>query len=309
MIENKQALSLKRAVFLSENAYYNNIDYDRFCRQIQRETDFVKKVLAAEKLDATNKDAVKWVLYRLFSDTIQVAEERRLPFAYDFDDPFGKKDIAKMFVSKLLTTRKGQCHSMPLLYLILAEELGVEAWLSHSPQHSYIKLKNARGNWFNFETTNGHYTNDAWILSSNFIKSEAIKSGIYLDTLSKRELIASCLNDLATNYADKYKGYDTFVEKCAEKTLAHHPNDVNALKIKVNYHTFLFKYVIEQLHYPPPPTLPQYPQAFEILRQRDEAYKTMDNAGYEDMPDEVYKAWLSSFDTEHGKQPNEIIRP
>jgi hypothetical protein len=309
MLEDKQDLSLKRAVYLSENATYGNLDYEWFCYLIQKETDFVKSALAAENLSLENPDAIKWMLSRLFSDTIQIGNERHIPFTYDFEDPFGKTDWTKMFVTKLLTTRKGQCHSMPLLYLILAEELGVDAYLSYSPQHSYIKVKNAKGEWYNFETTNGHYTSTNWILSSNFIKVEALQNGVYLDTLSKKELVASCLNDLANAYVHKFEAYDKFTVQCADKALENHTNNINSLKIKANYRTVLFDYVVWQLKYPPPATINQYPKAYELLRLRDEAYDRIDQIGYENMPEEAYTAWLKSFENEKGKQPIEIIRP
>jgi hypothetical protein len=309
MLEGKQDLSLKRAVFLSENATYGNLDYEWFCYLIQRETDFVKSALAAESLSLNNKDAVKWMLYRLFADTIQIGSEKHFPFTYDFEDPFGKTDWTKMFVTKLLMTRKGQCHSMPLLYLILAEELGVDAYLSLSPQHSYIKVKNAKGIWYNFETTNAHYTNDSWVLSSNFIKSESIQQGVYLDTLGKRKVVASCLNDLGQAYIHKFGAYDKFTLQCAEKTLESHSNNINAMKIKANYRTVLFDYVVWQMNYPPPESIQEYPEAYKLLRLRDEIYDRMDALGFEEMPEEIYSTWLKSFETEKGKQPIEIIRP
>ncbi len=139
MLEGKQPLNLKWAIFLTENAWLGNMDYDWFCHLVSRETEALKSALAAEGFSTENKDAVKWMLSRFFSDTIG----QHLPFRYDFEDPFGKEDWSKMFVSRLLTTRKGQCHSMPLLYLLLAEEMGIhDAWLTHSPNHSYIKVRN-----------------------------------------------------------------------------------------------------------------------------------------------------------------------
>ena len=69
MLEGKQDLSLKRAVYLSEKPYYKDLDYEWFCYLVQREVDFVKTTLAAVTQTTDNNDAVKWMLYRLFSDT------------------------------------------------------------------------------------------------------------------------------------------------------------------------------------------------------------------------------------------------
>jgi hypothetical protein len=305
MLEGKKPLDLKRAIYLTENAWIGNMDYEWFCHLISRETEALKAALKAEGFSPENKDAVKWMLSRFFSDTIAT----HLPFHYDFEDPFGKEDWSKMFVSRLLTTRKGQCHSMPLLYLLLAEEMGVrDAWLTHSPNHYYIKVLNSKGTLYNFETTNGHYTSDTWVLSSNYIKAEALKSDIYLDTFSKRELIASRLPDLGMGYAHQF-GYDKFVSQCVGKALEHQPNNLQALQVEANYRTTLFGFVVWQLGYPDPKTIHEYPEAYELLRLRDKMYNKIDGIGYEPMPDEVYLQWLNSFESEKGKQPLEIIKP
>jgi hypothetical protein len=305
MLEGKQPLDLKRAIYLTENAWLGNMDYEWFCHLIDKETEALKSALKAEGHSPENNDAVKWMLSRFYSDTVG----QHLPFRYDFEDPFGKESWTKMFVSRLLTTRKGQCHSMPLLYLLLAEEMGVhDAWLTHSPNHSYIKVRGSKGNIHNFETTNGHYTSDSWVLSSNFIKAEALVNDIYLDTLSKRELVASRLADLGMGYVQQF-GYDKFVSQCAGTVLKYHPNDIQALQVEANYRTALFGYVVWQLNYPPPNTINQYPEAYELLRLRDEMYDKIDGMGYEPMPEEVYLQWLNSFESEKGKQPIEIIKP
>nr|WP_255626458.1 transglutaminase-like domain-containing protein [Xanthomonas sp. NCPPB 1067] len=46
------------------------------------------------------------------------------PFSYDLDDPFGK-DIRNKLISTYLTTRKGNCVSMPILLVILGQKLGL----------------------------------------------------------------------------------------------------------------------------------------------------------------------------------------
>ena len=42
----------------------------------------------------------------------------------------GEKDYFKLLTVKMLKTGKGQCHSMPLMYLMIAETLEAEAWLA-----------------------------------------------------------------------------------------------------------------------------------------------------------------------------------
>lgn len=315
ILDGKQDLSLKRAVFLSENAYVDNsMNYELFCSDIKMELDIFQSFMKKEKLDINSDIAKKYMLQKFFSDTLTLKDEKgniqltHYPFKYDFDDPFGKKDYRKMFVTKLLRDKKGQCHSLPLLYLIFAEELGIKAWLAYSPQHSYIKTQDGKGNWYNFETTNGQYSSDSWVLGSGFIKAEALKNKIYMDTLSQKETIASCLVDLSMAYVAKF-GFNKFVLNCTDKALQYNSKNIFAMQLKSDYYTYLFQYVAKQLGYPPKEQIHLYPQAYSLLQKTYEYYSLVEKSGYEDMPENMYQAWLKSFEKEKGKQPIKIIKP
>ena len=140
-------LNLKQAVFEVEHAFNNTFTFDDFNNRIE-ELLYIVKFLNNEPL---NNTAVNLSIIKAMSQTHTVpvpgkeTTHTSFPFTYDFNDPYGDRDQNNMFVSKLLFTNKGQCHSMPLLYLILAEELGAEAYLSFSPNHSFIKFKDERG--------------------------------------------------------------------------------------------------------------------------------------------------------------------
>jgi hypothetical protein len=315
MLNGQQDLSLKKAIFETENAWHGGtLNYDLFCSDIANMVGIIESAIQQEGYTLSNDVAKKWLLHRFMSDTLTLKDPQgkvtltHLPFEYDFDDPFGKKDYFKFFVTKLMQTRKGQCRSLPLLYLILAEELGIKAWLAYSPEHSYIRLQNSKNNWFNLELTNGHYSADSWILGSNFIKAEALRNQLYMDTLSRKETIASLLTNLGKGYAQKF-GYDKFVSQCAETTLKHHNKDVFAMQLQSDWATMRFRYVLHQLNYPPKNQIHRYPQAQQILEQMYAFYRQIDQTGYEPMPEDIYKNWLKSFNTAKAKQPIRVIRP
>jgi hypothetical protein len=303
MLEGKKPLSLKRAVFLTENAYLDNrMTYDWFAADISGNADIINSYIKQSGYQFDNPTTRKWGLQQFLSDTVQLKDENgkvdftHKPYTYDFEDPWGKQDWTKQFVTKLMGGGKGQCHSMPLMYLILAEEIGVEAWLSYSPSHSYIKVKDGKGNLLNYETTNGYYTTDVWVQSSGYIKAEALRSGIYMDTMSRKEVVAATLVDLAKGYAIKY-GFDQFVLDCLDKALEHSPNNVYALQLRSDYQTYLFFYVLDQLGRPPVEKLPNYPKAYELFLKMHELYRQIDTIGFEQMPEKVYQKWLQSFET------------
>jgi len=57
------------------------------------------------------------------------------PFSYDLADPSGL-DIRHKLLSTYLTTRQGNCVSMPILFLILADRMGLSgAALADAPSH------------------------------------------------------------------------------------------------------------------------------------------------------------------------------
>lgn len=256
MLSDSNKMSLKRAVYLVENAYYQNTmpSYDKFEAAIKSRVNFCQKRLRQDGLQ--NSDiAKKWVLHQFMNDTLEVkdvASERtayHYPYEYDFADFMGKEDWSKMFVIKLLTSSSGQCHSMPLLYLILAEEFGVDAHLAFSPNHSYMMFQDEKGDWFNLELTSGQYISNNSIVESGYVSTKAIENGIYMRPLSKKETIAQCLADLAHGYIYKY-GYDNFVKEMLYTVLEHDKTSISANMTLANYYTAQLDYVAAQLNYP-----------------------------------------------------------
>ena len=244
-----------------------------------------------------------------FYDYSQEGTVIHTPYSYDFNDFFGKDDWTQMFVSKLLVSKSGQCHSLPLLYLIYAQEIGSEAYLAYSPSHSYIKFQDKYKNWYNLELTNGMLISDAAIMASGYIKTEAIQNGIYMDTISYKQSVSTCLVDLAKGYYHKF-GYDDFMIQCADTALKYFPKNVDALQVKADYYTLLTHHIGKQL--PQVKTLQEmetvlqnYPRAKEIREKRNELYQIIDNLGFETMPEAEYQSWLNSVRNEAAKRESQ----
>lgn len=215
-----------------------------------------------------------------------------LPFNYDFEDYFGEKDWTKMFVTKLLATRKGNCHSLPYLYKILCEELGVSANLALAPNHIYIKHRSEKTGWYNTELTSAAFPIDAWLMASGYIHLSAIQNSVYMKALTDQESIALCLIDLAEGYKRKTNGQDTdFILKCCNTALQYFPNCVNALILKAE----TLKQIFEQT---------QNKQTFNELQ---DLYLQIHDLGYRQMPKEMYLNWLMELRTEKDKYLNKKL--
>ncbi|MFM7856963.1 MAG: hypothetical protein ACKO96_34825, partial [Flammeovirgaceae bacterium] len=109
------------------------MNYDKFNRGINEIVRVIGLQMKADKVSPTDNMGKIMTLYQFMADTIRVKEpllEKNIttyPKTYDFEDFWGREDLRKTFVSKLMKTGTGNCHSLPLLFLILAEEVGVEA--------------------------------------------------------------------------------------------------------------------------------------------------------------------------------------
>lgn len=313
MLNGKIPLNLKDAVFSVENAYFEGmLDRKKYEEIISQMSAIAQLKAKQDGYSWNNPETKNIMLFRVMSDTLNVKfpmQERHsisFPIQYDFDDFQGESDYSKLFVTKLLLSHKGQCHSLPLLYLILCEAVGAEASLAFSPQHSYIKFKDRQNNWHNLELTQGRMVTDAFIIGSGFINAAAIKHGVYMQPQTKKQVISQCLSDLTSGYIHKY-GYDKFVIQCIDSVLAYAPNNTSALAMKSNYHSIRLSYTASQVGSPPPETLKaEYPRIYELLEERNRIYRRMDEIGFVEMPKEIYQSWLNSVNEEKEKREHDI---
>jgi hypothetical protein len=311
---NPDSFSLIRAVFIVENAFMENTQsFASFCQALKLRADLVRQIVKRAGLNTKNDLALNYGIQQMFmrpnlytnpksGRSIQVP-----PFRYDFDDIMGEKDYTKLFVSKLLAQGTGQCHSMPLLYLMLAEQLGAKAWLSLSPQHSYVQFSDNSGTMFNFETTNGNLVSNTWMMESGFVTTEALKHNIYLDTLSHRQLYAQVLSDLLLGYMEKFS-FDKLAEAMKERVLQINPENMIALIVDANIKTQIFLSKVNAVGRPKESDLPKYPDVYRAFQEMNASYTRIDNLGYQDMPKQAYQDWLQSIEAEKMKEGNKAIK-
>ncbi|UMQ43093.1 hypothetical protein MKS83_05225 [Chryseobacterium sp. Y16C] len=300
MLNDKQKYSFKTAVLSVENAYYQGkLDTVEVDRKIKFIANFCKTIVRNRDLTYNEKDKETVSKYAAIFSVI--CEETPIlidqdtikykPFSYDFQDVFGHKDLTSLFVSKLMATQKGNCNSLPYLYKILAEELGVEANLALAPNHIYIKHHIKSIGWYNTELTSGIFPQDAWLMASGFIHLNAIENGVYMKALDNRESLGLCLVDLANAYKRSFPDNDgTFAIKCAERALQISPNLVTALILRAETHKEQYQKVERS-----------DPKSKELLASLNKEYNHIHKIGYRNMPQGMYLEWLVSLKTERKK--------
>lgn len=304
--------SLADVNFTVENAFYDNKrDLKGFKSGIQKTAKQLLQKMKERKQDTESNVSKNLMLFEYFSKDMNLGGTTHKAFEYDFKDYMGEKDYSKMFVSKLLKTGSGQCHSMPLLYLIIAEAMGTEAHLSLAPNHSYVRFMDDEGQYRNIELTNGMFSTDTSLLESGYIKSEALQNKIYMENLSKKELLGMAYFDLARGYAKKF-GYDEFVGKVIEKALELYPNGLAPSMEKANVSQARFAYVMKNLGINPEnrqdlQRIGYFPKAVEQLNDVNQQFNKIDELGYTEMPASAYESWLASLKTEKNKQESEAL--
>jgi len=297
MLTGKSALDFKKAVFLTENAYFENqLNQKAFDSHIQFCTSICRGIIASGNIlypeDDVEKATAQCAVMIFMTDTIPIQTNNGVvahtPFEYNFDDFAGQKEWSSMFVSTLMETKKGNCHSMPFLYKMIMDELRQDCYLSLSPNHIYIKAHNKRAGWYNIELTCGDFPTDAWLMSSGYIHIDAIRNGIYMDTLSQKQSVALCLIDLAQGYQAKFGIQDGhFILQCCETALVHFPDYINALLLKAETLTTLYKQ-----------SVPDSENKKKLLLQMNELYTYIHQLGYRKMPGNMYLNWLNSMGTQ-----------
>jgi len=314
MLEGKQPLNLGRTVFLVENAYYNNtLNYDDYQKNLNDQVKLCNEKIREDKLDPNNNMVKNIMLFRLISDTLKIkpsGTERtitHLPIKYDLDDYKSEKHYDSHFVTKLMKSGYGQCLSMPLYYLVLAEKTGAKAYWSFSPRHSFVKIQDEKGTWYNLELTCNAILSDAHYMNNSYIKAEALRNRIYLEPMGKKEIVAYLLDELAKGYYEKF-GLDDFYLNCLNTSSKNAKNQLEPLIMKAAYESSLVLTLAKLLEAQKPEIMQKKsPEAYEHYLKLQNINQQIDNLGYEELPAGLYARWLeyiNKLKTKEDKRKN-----
>ena len=287
MLKGDKPLSFKRAVYLVENAYYEGkIRWEEYNNEILRIKPILDKMIDDRNL-RQYKTAGNWAVFTYMSDSIP--ENNFNPYQYDFESFMSDSDRESYMVSRLLKTKKGNCRALPYFYKILADEVGVEAFIAIAPMHCYVKHRDEQGNWWNLEMTTGSFSRSSFIMETFNVSETAMKSGLFMKSLSDVESVAYCIYDLLRYYEDKTGRYsDDFIEKCYEIGLQYYPNSQLQISKANDLQFRLSNKMIEKglRGYGDLIDYPELMSEFEIMNA---TYKYLSEIGYSTMRNEDYE--------------------
>ncbi len=184
------------------------------------------------------------------------------PFHYDHTDPLGLK-ISNKLMTNFISHRAGNCITMPFLFILLADKMGLDVTASLAPLHVFAKFTDdATGTTFNVETTSGaNPARDIWYRQNMPMTETALRNGVYMQPLTRKETIVVMATVLVEHYLDQ-KQYNKVIEM-AELLLLHYPKYAYLYtKIGTAYHGMLNVNFYQK-----------YPRLKDIPKQQRQVYQ------------------------------------
>ncbi len=167
------------------------------------------------------------------------------PYQYDLDDPLGTK-INNKLLPTYLSSKKGNCVTMPFLFIILGQRLGLDVTAATAPVHVFVKYRDETGAWYNLEATSGaNPTRDVWYRQQLPMSDQAVANGVYLQPLTKKETVALMAETLTEYYVDQHE-FEKVIT-LSDLILEYYPKDVAVMIRKANaYYDLLNKYYVRK---------------------------------------------------------------
>jgi len=216
-------LDLARAKLTIDQMIDPAIDQVAVRKQINEMAAEIKAVLPPDASNLVKFKALRDYLYQ------PSLVSGRKPFLYDFE---GDRNPKAKLLSVYLATRKGNCVSMPLLFVILGQKLGIPVAITTAPAHLYVKFRGDNGTWYGVETTSGGgWANDDW-QRAQFpnMTPTAVANGICMQPLNKKETAAVMAELLLESYESRRTvEADEARIKLAQLILEHYPKNIAAM--------------------------------------------------------------------------------
>jgi regulator of sirC expression with transglutaminase-like and TPR domain len=116
--------------------------------------------------------------------------------------PDARANQDNYFINRTLDTKHGQCITIPLLYMAIAQRLGYPVYAVSAPEHNFLRFIDPALKEQNIELSGGAgYEADSGYAHRLNISQRAIDHGAYLRTLSRRDYLGTLLQQNAIVFA------------------------------------------------------------------------------------------------------------
>lgn len=214
-------IDLARAELTIDKMIDPAIDIEANLKKIDAMVAKIQRKLPARPSSLDKVKALREYLY------IKGEWNQNQPYQYDFSDPMGTR-VHNKLLPNYLASKKGNCVSMPLLFIVLGQKLGIDVTVALAPAHVFVKYRDEAGNWLNLETTGtAKPTSEASYRDQSQMTDEAIANGIYMRPLSKKEALTVMLETLMQHYLEQ-RQYGQVIA-VANLVLERYPKSVTAI--------------------------------------------------------------------------------
>lgn len=220
--EPESSIDFARTKLTIDKMIDPSIDIEANLNKIDAIVKTIQTMLVADATSMQKMLAVKKYLYEAS------VWNNFKPYQYDFNDPKGTK-VKNKLLPTYLATKQGNCVSMPLLFIVLGQRLGIDVVVSTTPNHLLVKYTDSdTGAIYNLETTSGAgFSRDVWYQQTMHVTDEALKNKIYLQKLSKTETVATMATVLIDNYTHKEEYEKAMM--ISDVVLKYNKNDVDSM--------------------------------------------------------------------------------
>jgi regulator of sirC expression with transglutaminase-like and TPR domain len=216
-----QQIDLAKVKLTIDHMIDPSINVERTLAQLDAMVVNLRSMLPTGASKRLTMDALRYHLYQASP------WNSNRPYQYDLDDPFGA-NVRNKLLTTYLETRKGNCVSMPLLFIILGQKLGIDVTASTAPNHVFVKYRDDEGKLYNLETTSGAgFTRNVWMNQQFPMTDEALASGIYMRPLTKKETVVVMVGTLLEFYGQQ--GLHKQRITLAKLALEYNPKDISVI--------------------------------------------------------------------------------
>lgn len=252
------------------------INIEKTYRKVEAMATVIKKMAGKNASDVEKIAAIRMYVY-----TAGYWNNNQ-PFTYDFDNPQGRLAIHKT-LDYYLTHKKGNCVSMPLLFLVLAEQLDVDMALITAPTHLQIRYTDPKtGKPVNLETTSGaNPSRPEWLKTQIPPWTErSVETGMYLKTLTKQQMVGEMGTTILQRLFGEDKNWGEDIEVSIIILEVYPQSDIALLHVNKSTENELVQKYISK--YPSTSAMPPEVQAkaLSLMRMSDTAYQQLVHLGF-----------------------------
>lgn len=210
------------ALTFAHEIYPDRVDVATYSMKLDQLTAKARKLAGLKNGPDELRAALNTVLYQ------------QEGFHYNFT-PGAMDNFAAYFLPAVMDTKLGTCTTMSMLYLAVAQRLGLSVYGVSAPEHNFVRITNRNVTYPNVEATSGGGTKtDAHYIEQMHIPDKAVQSGTYMRTMTHREYLGILLAINADYYV--HKGMVDTPIKYYEMALEVNPHlDVAAIGLTMLY--------------------------------------------------------------------------